>query len=412
VRRQPASGAPAARVVRLDGGRWLQGAGFVTGPRYIVDGVLRDRAPRAADTTLDLAGGWVVPPYGEAHNHNLEGSLRVRATIAQYLRAGVFHVQNPNVLPRARAALAELVNVPAGPDVTFANGGITGPGGHPLGLAQRNVARGAWTAADVEGAFLWSIADAADLARRWPAIVAGRPDFIKVYLLHADAYARRLADTATVGWRGLDPALLPDVVRRARAARLRVVAHVETASDFRLAVAAGADQIGHVPGFRGDERARLDDDAPYRLTDADARAAAARGTIVVTTLSGAADFDPAGPDSLRRRAFDALARHNLATLHRAGVRLAVGSDSYRDDSRGEVRYLRTLGVLPDTALLRLWWQDTPRAIHPARAVGSVEPGHEASFLVLGCDPLARFACVEDIRLRVKDGQVLTLPAAP
>jgi hypothetical protein len=302
------------------------------------------------------------------------------------------------------------VNVPTGVDAIFANGGLTGPGGHPIEIVRRNLARGNWTEADGEGAFYWVIADSEDLARKWPALLAQHPDFIKVFLLYSDEYERRKNDSTTFGWRGLDPALLPDVVRRAHAASLRVAAHIETAADFRAAIAAGVDQVAHMPGFRGNERTQLPDPAPYELADSDARAAARRGVVVVTTLGGAGQLDPAGPDSLTRRALDALNRRNLITLQRAGVRLAVGSDSYRDDSKAEAKYLHSLGVFPDSALVQLWSSETPRAIFPGRRIGRLDAGDEASFLALACDPLLRFACTDSIRLRVKDGQLLPQPS--
>ena len=405
--------APATRVsvqsgptLALVNGRWLIGGRFVAMTRYVAGGVLRDRIGGAPDSTIDLAGGFVVPPLGEAHNHNIEASSRVDATIARYLADGVFYVENPSILPRGRTALAGKVNVPTAVDVVFANGGLTGPGGHPIEIVRRNVARGIWTEADGEGAFYWEIANGDDLARKWPALLAQQPDFIKVFLLYSEQYEQRKADTTAFGWRGLDPALLPDVVRRAHAAGLRVVAHIETAADFRAAVAAGVDQVAHMPGFRGDERTQLPNADPYVLTDADARDAARRGAVVVTTLGGAATLDPAGPDSLTRRALDALHRRNLTTLRRAGVRLALGSDSYRDDSKAEAQYLHGLGVFSDSALVELWSSDTPRAIFPGRRIGRLDAGDEASFLVLDCDPFLRFACTESIRLRVKDGRVL------
>jgi hypothetical protein len=391
-------------------GRWLVRGRFIAMTRYVVDGALSDRVRGTPDSTVDLAGGFVIPPLGEAHNHNIEASSRVDATIARYLADGVFYVENPSIVPRGRAALAERVDVPTGVDAIFSNGGLTGPGGHPIEIVRRNIARGIWTEADGEGAFYWEIASSDDLARKWPALLAQRPDFIKVFLLYSEEYEKRLADTSAFGWRGLNPALLPDVVRRAHEAALRVVAHVETAADFRAAVAGGADQVAHMPGFRGDERGQLRDPAPYLLTDADARDAAQRGVVVVTTLGGAAGFDPAGPDSLTRRAFDALSRRNLATLRRAGVRLALGSDSYRDDSKGEAQYLHGLGVFSDSALVQLWSSDTPRAIFPGRRIGRLDAGDEASFLVLDCDPFLRFECTEAIRLRVKDGRIL--PGTP
>jgi hypothetical protein len=164
-----------------------------------VGSTLRDHYAARPDSTLDLHGGFVVPPFGEAHNHNIEASSRVDALIARYLRDGVFYVENPNVLPRNRAALAGKVNVPTGVDVIFANGGLTGSGGHPIEIVRRNIARGIWTAADGEGEFYWVVDNSADLARKWPAILAQRPDFIKVYLLYSEEYERRKTDSAFFG---------------------------------------------------------------------------------------------------------------------------------------------------------------------------------------------------------------------
>lgn len=405
-----AAAAASSRTIALVNGHWLVHGRFVARTRYVAAGVLRERIRGRPDSTIDLAGGFVIPPFGEAHNHNIESSSRLDGVIARYLSDGVFYVENPSVLPRGRPDMAKRVNVPAGVDAIFANGGLTGPGGHPIEIVRRNVTRGIWTEADGEGAFYWVIADSEDLARKWPALLAQRPDFIKVFLLYSDEYERRKNDSTTFGWRGLNPALLPDVVRRAHAASLRVAAHIETAADFRAAVAAGVDQVAHMPGFRGDEHVQLPDPAPYALADSDARAAARRGVVVVTTLGGAGELDPAGPDSLTRRALDALNRRNLVTLQRAGVRLALGSDSYRDDSKAEAKYLHSLGVFTDSALVQLWSSDTPRAIFPGRRIGRLEAGDEASFLVLDCDPLRHFACTDSIRLRAKDGQLLPGPS--
>jgi hypothetical protein len=93
------------------------------------------------------------------------------------------------------------------------------------------------------------------------------------------------------------------------------------------------------------------------------------------------------------------------------VKLAIGSDSYRDDSKSEARYLHGLGVFSDAELVKLWAYDTPRAIFPGRPIGSLAAGDESSFLVLACDPFTSFACIDSIRLRVKDGRVLRVPDA-
>lgn len=405
---RPAHVATTGHTYELRDGRWLGAAGFESGTRYVVDARLTLRRPRHVDSVIDLAGRWVVPPFGEAHNHNVEfiSARRTDSVIARYLHDGVFYAKNPANLPRGRDSLAGRVNVPHGIDAIFANGVLTATGGHPTGLYLRNLARGAMTAADGDGGFLWIIDSLPDLDRKWPRIVAGRPDFIKVILVHSEEYARRRTDSTFFNWRGIDPALVPEVVRRAHAAGWRVSAHVETAADFHAALVGGVDEINHIPGFRGDEHTRFVDLAPYEVTEADAKLAAARGVWVVTTLGGITAFDLHGPDSLARRAADALFVRNLRVLRGAGVPLAVGSDSYRDDSVQEAAYLATLGVFTPLELLRMWSEATPRAIFPTRHVGCLTDGCEASVLVLAADPRADFANTRRIALRMKDGRLL------
>jgi imidazolonepropionase-like amidohydrolase len=402
------AGAAPRHVYELRAGRWLGAEGFRAATRWVVDGRIAHRRPARVDSVIDLAGRWIVPPFGEAHNHNVDfiSPARTDSLIRRYLRDGVFYVKNPGILPRGRDSLRGRVNVPTGVDAVFAHGLLTATGGHPTGLYRRNLARGAMTAADGDGGFLWIIDSLPDLERKWPRIAAGGTDFVKVVLVHSEEYARRRADSAFFNWRGLDPALVPEIVRRAHAAGLRVSAHVETAADFHAAVVGGVDEINHIPGFRGDENVQFTEPRRYEVTVEDAKLAAARGTWVVTTLGGISDFAPTGPDSLRRRQADALFTRNLRVLRDAGVRLAVGSDAYRDDSVQETAYLATHGVLTPLELLRLWSEATPRAIYPTRRVGCLADGCEASWLALAADPSADFANTRRIMLRMKDGRLL------
>jgi imidazolonepropionase-like amidohydrolase len=61
-------------------------------------------------------------------------------------------------------------------------------------------------------------------------------------------------------------------------------------------------------------------------------------------------------------------------------------------------------------LLRAWCIDTPRSIFVGRELGRLAPGGEASFLVLGGDPLADFAQTRNIVRWVKQGRELQPPA--
>ena len=404
-----AAGARAQRVYEYDNGSWFNGRGFDRLTMYVVDDTFSLRRPTHVDSVVDLHNAYVVPPYGEAHNHNVEfyGDARARAIVAKYIAAGVFYVQNPLTIPRAREAMRPRVNTPESIDVTFAVGGITGTGGHPTGLFLRNERAGVFTPADSDGALLWVIDSLPDLNRKWPAILAKHPDFVKVFLLHSEEFQRRRVDSAFFNWRGVDPMLVPEIVRRAHAAGLRVMAHVETAADFHNALAAGVDQIIHMPGFRGDEHLRLPDPTKYAIPDSDAARAARQNTIVVTTLqSGGTAYSANGPDSTLRLRFDSLNTRNLRTLLRYRVRLAIGSDNYRETSVPEAMYLHELGVFSNIEMLTMWSVTTPQAIFPRRRIGELRPGYEATFLALEGDPLADFAATQRISLRVKQGRML------
>ena len=178
------------------------------------------------------------------------------------------------------------------------------------------------------------------------------------------------------------------------------MAHVESAADFDAALAAGVDAIAHLPGY-----ANTLDEAPaqFAISDAAAAQAARQHTAVITTSAATTLFklDDAALAALRD-----VQRANLARLQAAGVQLLIGSDVFVGTARAELRALDALG-LDRTTLLRLATQDTPRALFPGRRLGCFEPGCEASFLVLGGDPLADPSVLDMPLLRVKQGRLLT-----
>jgi cytosine/adenosine deaminase-related metal-dependent hydrolase len=84
----------------------------------------------------------------------------------------------------------------------------------------------------------------------------------------------------------------------------------------------------------------------------------------------------------------------------------MGSDVFIGTARAELQSLDELG-LDRVTLLRLATQDTPRALFPGRRLGCFDAGCEASFLLLGGDPLADLSQVNMPLLRVKQGRLLT-----
>jgi len=281
------------------------------------------------------------------------------------------------------------LNKPMTLDILYSHGGLTATGGHPVQVYEAAAGQGAfreWTKDRMAGQAYYLVDDAAALEREWPRLLATKPDFVKVYLEHSEEFAKRRGDPAYFGKKGLDPALLPAIVAKARAARLRVSAHIATAADFRAALSAGVDEITHLP--------------LERLSPEDARRAADAKTVVVTTTlshrgtSGIADLD-------------GIHRDNLKLLEKAGVRLAIGIDSH-GTAVNEAENIHRLAPFDDAALLSIWTGDTPRAIFPDRRIGCLAEGCEASFLALSGDPLADFGSVRKISLRMKQGFVLNV----
>ena len=400
-----------AQSFELAHGRWFDGRQFMARTVFVDRGVIVASRPTRVDAFVDLAGKFVVAPYGEAHNHNIEGAPA--ATIASYLAAGIFYVKDPCSFPEAATAVMGKLNVPTSIDGIFSGGCLTSPGGHPSGLVRRNIARGVMKEADGDGRFLHALTDSIDFERRWPAILAAKTDFIKVILVYSEEHAKRRADPAYFNWHGMDPSLLPLVVNRAHAAGLRVSAHIESAADFHAALAGGVDEINHMPGFRPDRDsigAFQGDLRQYAIAPADARRAARRGVVVVTTLGESIAFlargDSSGLAADVRTRVRALYTRNLRLLRTAGARVVLGSDNFRGNTVSEIIAIRTLGVFSDAELLRMWSVDTPRAIFPGRHLACFEAGCEATFLALEGDPLADFPNVQRIGWRMKQGVVL------
>lgn len=389
-------------VIRFVNAHWWEDGRFVSGDRYVKGGTFVKKT--RADRTVDLNGAFVTPPFGEAHNHNLDGATTARRVSDQYLANGVFYVKIPNsrfeTTPDSRALLNRQDTV----DATFSMGGITAPGGHPIklyGFLSRFSGQPR-EGETFEGDAFHLVRTEADIGPVLDRLKAQGADFVKTYLLYSEDYAARKERKDAEGHRGLDPALYPAVIKAAHDRGLRVSVHIETANDFRVAVAAGVDEINHLPGYGWASGTSRD---TYRLTEADARAAAKAGVVVVSTTV-VTDMVEKNPE--RRKAIEALQAENLQNLARAGVNIAIVSDTYMRTSRFEADNLIRIGAFDGPTVLRLWIDTARVSIFPTRKVGCLKTGCEADFLALGADPLKDFAATADIREAWKDGVKLTL----
>jgi hypothetical protein len=383
-------------VVEYRNGLWYGDGGFQSRTMYASGGTLSSARPNTVDTTVDLAGGFVIPPFAEAHNHNVHSSEELDAVVATYLRDGVFYVATLSNLPRLTQPIRSRLNCPTSLDVLFANGPVTASRGHPVRLRERLLEYGMYpgfTRETLRDHGYIIVDSLADVERKLAILLADKPDVVKIILLYSEEYEKRKNDDRYFGQKGLEPALVAALVKRVHREGLRVFAHVGTAWDFRVAVQAGVDVIAHLPGYA----------EPERIDSAAAAMAARNGTAVITTVSLASR---PGRDSAKTPAIRAAQRSNLALLRDAGVNVIIGSDMFEDTSVGEVEYLRALGPYSDAELLEMWAVRTPRALFPNRRIGRLEEGHEASFLVLNANPLVDWSTLRQIKLRVKQGAIL------
>ena len=163
-----------------------------------------------------------------------------------------------------------------------------------------------------------------------------------------------------------------------------MTAHASSAADFHVAVAAGVDELAHLPL------------AP--IDPADAKLAAEKNVTVVTTV-------------LSHRPNEGFTDHkaNLALLKRAGVNVVLGVDGGAL-VLDELEAVAKLGVHTNAELLRMLVENTPRAIFPKRRIGRLAAGFEASFLVVHGNPLDDPSALRRVALRVKQGHVIEPPA--
>ena len=391
---QPVTSEPA---IEYRNGRWFDGTRFVAKDMWVAGKTFSESRPSRVAEVVDLHGGFVVPPYGEAHNHWLEPKL-VDAYVQTYLRDGIFYVKDQSTPPQFHDQMRSAFGGPATVDYMAAHQGFTGPNGHPIeivvGLAQLGILPAEWAKTQGEGDALFAVSANEDIDRAWPKLMARRPDFVKVFLVHSDEYAARRDNAAlTPKQRGLDPTLVPTIVARAHAERLEVSAHIENAHDFHVAIAAGVDDIAHMP-FVGSSNLES-----YRLADDDLRAAAARGVSIATTL----DWMTEATDDRQIQ----VARDNIARMKKAGNTIVIGTDQFRKTARAEVELIASRQLMSPLELLQAWSVATPRAIFPERRIGRLADAFEASFLVLEGDPLADAAHLHRIAMWVKQGQRFT-----
>lgn len=390
----------AQASTKFSGGYWYQDGQFVAQTWYEVDGKLTQHPPTKVDKTLDLNGGYVVPPFAEAHNHNLQNPWLVQNFHPRYLRDGVLYglmmCGDHSTYQATKQALAAL---PMSIDMVGAC--ISSSDGHPLRMAlQPEPGQAAPKPAEVYDRSYIVVDKVEDIAGKWPLYKDNQARWVKLVLVHSEQAARR-GDAQFFGVNGLTPAVVKPLVEFLHQQGVRVTAHVESAADFAVAVDAGVDLIAHLPGYQWWQGY-----APelYRLSDESIAMAAKKQLAVVATAGVTPMFYQKQPEKLP--AVKALQRDNLARLKQAKVKVLIGSDRFDATVLDEIDYLRSMGLYSDAELLSMFVSDTPRLLFPTRQIGAFAEGFEANLLVLRANPLQDWRALRQIQLKMWQGKLL------
>lgn len=372
--------------------------------------VLEGFRPAGADERLvDLSAAWVMPGWIDLHVH-LGGEMSPSSYLEEF-------TSNPADFA-LRAALHARRTLEAGFTTVRQPGDMAGES-----LALRDAIRKGW----VPGPRIFSAGKSiattgghADPTNGWCDLIVGDPgpkegvvngphEAAKAVRQRYKEGADFVKITATGGVLSL--ARSPDapqfsdeelaaVVRTARDYGFHVAAHAHGAEGMKRAIRAGVTSIEHGT-FLDAEGTRLMKE---------------RGTWYVPTLSAGifvgekAAIEGFFPEIVRPKAekVGRQIRETAAEAHRAGVRIAFGTDagvSPHGENAKEFRYLVEAGMSPLQAIVAA--TSSAAAVLGAEAdLGAVAPGRLADLVAVGRDPLADVGALESVTFVMKGGQVV------
>jgi imidazolonepropionase-like amidohydrolase len=180
---------------------------------------------------------------------------------------------------------------------------------------------------------------------------------------------------------------------------LRVAAHAHGAAGIRAAIRAGIDTIEHAS-----------------LIDAEGiRLARERGTVLVMDIYNSEYTQEHGAengileDNLRKdREIAQLQRDNFRAAHRAGVRMAYGTDAgvFPHALAGrQFRWMVEYGMTPLEAI-QAATRNAAQALGRESDVGAIAVGRYGDIVAVAGDPLANVRELESVDVVIKGGEIV------
>ncbi|WP_129790972.1 amidohydrolase family protein [Sphingosinicella sp. CPCC 101087] len=180
---------------------------------------------------------------------------------------------------------------------------------------------------------------------------------------------------------------------------LKVAAHAHGAAGIRAAIRAGIDTIEHAS-----------------LIDAEGiRLAREHGSWLVMDIFNTEYTQAHGrengilEDNLRKdREIAQIQRDNFRAAHRAGVRMAFGSDAGvmpHGTAAGQFRFMVEYGMTPMEAI-QTATRNAAQALGREADVGAIAPGRYGDIVVVDGDPLSDISELERVDVVIKGGEIV------
>ena len=345
--------------------------------------------PARATVTIDGTGKTALPGLIDAHIHMLVGITEadtrtfindaLKERLQAFLRHGVTTVKSTSdptdLILDIRQDLRD--GTLAGPRLLVVGPSFTARGGHPA----TTICRGdAWCRANRAAEV-----DSEEQARREVRRLAqSGVDAIKV------VYSRGEPEFKT-SFPTLRLEIVKAIVEEARSLGLPVTAHVTEEPMALEVLAAGVSGVEHGPN------APLDSNALARALKSPER------SLVPTLATLAARTTP----SLQLRS------QTTAALHKAGVRIVVGTDTRQQMPPGlstiqEIELLVKAGLSPEAAL-KAATSVAARHLGLEKEIGTLETGMSADILLVRGDPLRNIADLHQVEAVVQTGRIVFRP---
>nr|WP_299344461.1 hypothetical protein [Allomuricauda sp.] len=410
----------ASQNLKITNGFWFNGTDFDKKEVfYVKDGVFSNQEPKTVDSIIDLSGKYIIPPFAEAHTHNLSSTYGLEPILNAYLNEGTFYVQVLGCSHKARLEVLEMLKKSNSfLDASFSNGGITSSLGHPfmiyeplaMGIYDPNQRKNRYQeiikSRLAQNDAYWFFDSRADVDTHWDELMKTKPDVIKIMLIDAENQSKHEMDSTRIGRMGINASVARYVAKKARQEGLRLFAHIETANDFRLGLEIGVDVFGHMPGYSYGGSGDTDQ---YTLNAEDFKKASAQGVAITPTAYLALRRLPKEDDLEKEKALHNILSFQSDFFQQAfqnQIPMALGSDDFGETLMKEVDYLHQNGLVNNLELLQMMTINGAEICFPNRKLGQLKKDYEGSFLVLDDNPLLNFGTIKDIHLRVKQGKLL------